>query len=105
MARATDAGGLDSDPSADFVVAVDPSGPEVESFAPEYTESLTPEVTVTARDPFGVWPGSTVTLDVDLNGDGDYVDAGEAGYARGYLGGKKAALEWFLPGGEGPPWR
>ena len=43
--------------------------------------STVPQVLVTASDLWGFGGTTTVTLDVDLNNDGDYSDPGETGYA------------------------
>jgi YD repeat-containing protein len=40
---------------------------------------------VTATDLYGFAASATVTLDVDKNNDGDFLDAGEAGYQTGTL--------------------
>ena len=49
------------------------------------TATLAPAVRVTAQDQFGLPSDATVTLDVDLNNDGNFTDAGETGYATGTL--------------------
>src|SRR5262249_36797893 len=53
--------------------------------APASTPDKSPQVTVTATDNVGLPAGATVSLDVDLNNDGDFLDAGESGYASGTL--------------------
>src|SRR5262249_11818327 len=57
-----------------------------------WTTSLAPVVEVTGSDPNGLPDGTTVTIDADLNGDGDFLDAGEAGYATGTLHGGAAFI-------------
>ncbi|MEX0978278.1 MAG: PhoPQ-activated protein PqaA family protein [Pirellulales bacterium] len=55
-----------------------PPAVEVSSLTP-YTPDVTPLVTVTATGTPGVPDGTVVTLDVDLNDDGDFGDPGELG--------------------------
>ena len=49
------------------------------------TNSLTPIVNVQASDLVGIPASATVTLDVDLNNDGNFTDTGETGYTTGTL--------------------
>jgi RHS repeat-associated protein len=76
-----------SDPSPAFLVTVDLTPPAVTLTAPATTTSKSPVVPVTASDNVGLPSGATVSLDVDLNNDGNFTDAGETGYASGTLGG------------------
>ncbi|NLF70850.1 MAG: hypothetical protein GX575_17605, partial [Candidatus Anammoximicrobium sp.] len=55
----------------------DATPPQVELEAPAMTDDPTPSVTVTASDANGLPDGTAVTIDVDLNNDGDFDDAGE----------------------------
>ncbi len=71
--------------SADFLVTIDRTAPAVAVSVPASTTSRGPVVRVTASDLNGLPNGTTVTLDVDLNNDGNFTDAGEAGYASGTL--------------------
>ena len=45
-----------------------------------FSIDLTPQLTVTAQSNAGVAQNALASIDVDLNGDGDFTDAGEAGY-------------------------
>ena len=51
----------------------------------DFTDDVTPHVTVTASDDLGLANGTMVSLDVDLNNDGDFNDAGELGRTHGTL--------------------
>ena len=53
----------------------------VSSLTP-YTADVTPLVTVTASGTPAVADGTVVNLDVDLNDDGDFADAGELGHTQ-----------------------
>ena len=59
--------------------------PAVQLAVPSTTTSLGPEVAVAAQSLLGFPAGATVTLDVDKNNDGDFLDPGETGYATGTL--------------------
>ena len=64
----------------EFVISViDVTPPTITLNAPAITNDDTPSVTVTATE------GDGVLLDVDLNHDGDFDDAGEMGYATAAL--------------------
>src|SRR5205823_5425898 len=76
-----------------FRVKVDLTAPAVTLTADASTYDLTPEVRVVATDLHGLADGTTVTLDVDLNNDGDFLDASESGYTTGTLTGGLALLE------------
>ncbi len=78
-------GGFTSLPAQDFLVTVDLTAPTVTASIAASTSSLGPQVRVTASDLNGLPNGTTVTLDVDLDNDGDFTDAGETGYASGTL--------------------
>ncbi len=60
---------------------------------PLLTSDSTPEVTVSAADANNLPDGTLVTLDVDLTGDGDFDDAGEAGYTTAALLSGSATFE------------
>jgi hypothetical protein len=82
-----------------FITDVAP--PTVSLTAPALTNSM-PSVTVTASDSgSGVPDGTTVGLDVDLNNDGDFADAGEANYMISPLTGGSATFRVFPPLAEG----
>lgn len=50
-----------------------------------FSIDTTPEVTVVASSPAGLADGTAVTLDIDLNNDGDYSDESELGRSAGTL--------------------
>jgi RHS repeat-associated protein len=84
--------GLTSAPAPDYLVTVDLTAPTVVLTAPATTATRGPQVRVTASDlnglpnAGGLYPsGETVSLDVDLNNDGNFTDAGESGYATATL--------------------
>jgi RHS repeat-associated protein len=92
--------GVTSLPSPDFLVTVDLTPPAITVSVPASSSSLRPPVRVTASDLNGL-PNNTiaVTLDVDLNNDGQFTDAGESGYATGTLtNGTALILLPTLPG-------
>ncbi len=64
-----------------YRLAIDATAPAVALVAPSTTYENAPEIRVQASDLYGIPSGATVTLDVDLNNDGNYTDAGETGYA------------------------
>ena len=66
--------------SPSFAVTVDETAPAVSLTVPATTVDLKPQVTVTATDLVGIAATTTVTLDVDLNNDGNFTDPGETGY-------------------------
>ena len=59
--------------------------------------STVPALRSPASDRWGFAPTTTVTLDVDLNGDTDYADAGETGYAAAALAGGAALFAGYTP--------
>ncbi len=79
--------------TAPFRVKVDRTAPAVTLTTDATTYDLTPEVGVVATDLNGIADGTTVTLDVDLNNDGDFADTGETGYASSTLTGGLALFE------------
>jgi RHS repeat-associated protein len=79
---ASDSGGVLSDPSQTLPITVDNTAPTVTVSAVP-TTSLAPTVSVQVSDPVGVPAGATVTLNVDLNNDGNFTDPNETGYASG----------------------
>ncbi len=84
--RATEAlGGVTSAFTQDFLATVDLTGPKVTLNVAASTASRAPQVRVNASDLNGLPNGTTVTLDVDTNNDGNFTDAGETGYAAGTL--------------------
>jgi YD repeat-containing protein len=85
-----------SPPSPPFLAAVDLTAPTLTLTAPATTTSLGPQVLVTARDLNPLPDGTTVTVDVDTNNDGNFTDSGESGYASGTL--KDGAVTITLPG-------
>lgn len=58
-----------------------------------YTDDLTPHVTVTAAGPVVLTNGTQVVLDVDLNNDGDFDDAGELGRTLSTLFNNKSVFQ------------
>src|SRR5262249_356497 len=73
------------DQSAEFLVVIDLTPPAVTVSVPQPTYSLAPEIRVTATD-FNVLPnGTQVRIDVDLDNDGDYLDANESNYTTASL--------------------
>jgi RHS repeat-associated protein len=77
--------GVTSEPTKEFFVTVDRTGPTVTASVPASTSSLAPQVRVVARDLNGLPDGTAVAVDVDLNNDTDYLDANEANYASATL--------------------
>jgi hypothetical protein len=63
-------------------LACTPFKATVDLTAPTVTISVPPVVNVTATDANGLPNGTTVTIDVDTNNDGNFTDPGETGYAR-----------------------
>ena len=57
--------------------------------------SLHPQLTVTATDAVGLPATGTVTLDVDLNNDGNFTDPGETGYQMATLSNGVAVFNVF----------
>jgi hypothetical protein len=76
----------------DFLATVDLTPPAVTLSALTPTTSRGPQVHVGVTDRYGIPNGTTFTLDVDLNNDGNFTDAGEAGYASGTLTGGQATI-------------
>ena len=68
-----------------FFVNVDTTAPTLAIVLPENQYSLQPTLRVVATDLYPFAPTTTVTLDVDLNNDGDFLDAGELGHSLGLL--------------------
>src|SRR5262249_19229392 len=76
------ASGLTSDMSQPFLVNIDRTAPTVTLTVPGSTNSFTPPARVVVTDNAGgggIPATGTVTLDVDLNNDGDFADPGELG--------------------------
>ncbi|MFL5242523.1 MAG: SBBP repeat-containing protein [Gemmataceae bacterium] len=88
-------GGLTSALSKDFLVKVDLTAPTLAVIAPAQTTSFGPVVQVNASDLGGLAANAAVTVDVDKNNDGDFLDAGESGYASGTL--KDGTVSITLP--------
>jgi hypothetical protein len=79
--------------STDNVVLYDGTAPVVTLTVADYSKSNHPTATVTATDAgLGAPDGTLVYLDVDLNDDGDFTDAGELGLATGTLTDGSATL-------------
>ncbi|MBI3837507.1 MAG: hypothetical protein HY288_06200 [Planctomycetia bacterium] len=74
--QAVDSQGLSAALDLPFTLSTTPPTVSVATIA-SFTDDLTPHVTVTASDPLGLANGTQVSLDVDLNNDGDFADAGE----------------------------
>ena len=68
-----------------------------------FTVDVTPHVTVTSSDAGGLANGTQVRLDVDLNNDGDFTDAGETNRTLStlYSGGSYFQLNPALPATDG----
>ncbi len=86
----TDSTGATSDLSRERQVTVDLTAPTVAASILNPTSggtlsTLAPTVFVTASDAVGIPANATVSIDVDLNDDGNFTDPGEAGYATGTL--------------------
>ena len=77
--------GFVSQLSRTTLVTVDLTPPTVTLKAPSATASLAPEIEVWASDLVGFAPGATVSIDADRNGDSDFDDPGEIGYATAAL--------------------
>ncbi|MCL4190247.1 MAG: PKD domain-containing protein [Thermoguttaceae bacterium] len=82
--------------SAVATMVVDLAAPAVTLSAPSFTSDVTPDVVIAATDANGLPNGTAVTLDVDLNDDGDFSDLNEAGYLQGELTGGTVTLT--IPG-------
>ncbi|VTR91659.1 rhs repeat-associated core domain protein : YD repeat protein OS=Planctomyces limnophilus (strain ATCC 43296 / DSM 3776 / IFAM 1008 / 290) GN=Plim_1050 PE=4 SV=1: SBBP: SBBP: RHS_repeat: RHS_repeat: RHS_repeat: RHS_repeat: RHS_repeat: RHS_repeat: RHS_repeat: RHS_repeat: RHS_repeat: RHS_repeat: RHS_repeat: RHS_repeat: RHS_repeat: RHS_repeat: RHS_repeat: RHS_repeat: RHS_repeat: RHS_repeat: RHS_repeat [Gemmata massiliana] len=74
-----------SAPSAPLTFTLDTTAPGVAVSVATQTYDRRPPITVTASDLYGLSTAGTVVLDVDLNGDNDYLDPGEANFATGTL--------------------
>jgi hypothetical protein len=78
-----------TDPALDFgeeqftIDVVPSTAADVSLTVNSTPDDSTPLLTVTAGDADGIAQGAMVTIDVDLNYDGDFTDAGEQGYATG----------------------
>jgi RHS repeat-associated protein len=81
----TTVSGLTSPPSPPFLVTVDRTAPALTLTVPASTASKKPQVLVAASDLNGLPDGTTVSIDVDTNNDGNFTDSGESGYATGTL--------------------
>jgi RHS repeat-associated protein len=91
--------GFSSPPSQPYIVVVDKTPPTVSFTAPATTASKGPSIVVTASDLNGLPDGTTVTVDVDKNNDGNFTDPGETGYTSGTLTGGTAVIPLpALPG-------
>lgn len=71
----------------------DVASPVVTLSAPVATQDAMPSVTVSATDNDVLSDGTTVLLDVDLNNDGDFLDALEVGYTTSSLVGGAATFD------------
>lgn len=71
---------------------VDMTSPEIVIDVARYTQDRTPEIRVEATDPSGIREGSVVLLDIDLNNDGDFEDAGEVSYSLSLMMGGVATV-------------
>ncbi len=67
--------------------------PTVSLSVAAFTSDDTPAVTVTATDNDSLHDGTVVALDIDLTDDGDFDDAGEAGYVTATLAGGSATFD------------
>jgi RHS repeat-associated protein len=71
--------------TAPITVTLDTTAPSISLTVATQTYDVTPDVLVTASDLVGFPSPVTVTLDVDLNNNGNYTDGGESGYATAVL--------------------
>ena len=55
---------------------------------------MAPQVRITTSDLNGLPNTTTFALDVDLNNDGNFTDAGESNYATGTLTDGTAVVTW-----------
>jgi RHS repeat-associated protein len=85
------ASGVTSAESSVFKVTVDLTAPTVALSVATSTYDTSPQVRVTATDNNGL--STTATLDVDLNNDGDFADAGETGYSAAAFSGGVAIFD------------
>ncbi|MBA4191276.1 MAG: hypothetical protein C0467_25115 [Planctomycetaceae bacterium] len=76
-------------------VTVDTTAPSVTLATDNPSGGTRPTITVSATDSGGIAESSTVTLDVDLNNDGDFSDSGETGYATAPLVGGIATFNSY----------
>jgi RHS repeat-associated protein len=79
------ASGETSPLTAPITVTLDTTAPSISLSVATQTYDVTPDVLVTASDLVGFPSPETVTLDVDLNNNGNFTDAGESGYATAVL--------------------
>jgi hypothetical protein len=85
--------------AADTLITVDTTGPTVLLAVDSSTASRAPIVEVSALDTFGLASSPTLTVDVDLNNDGDFTDAGETAFGSTTLSGGQARVALpLLPG-------
>jgi RHS repeat-associated protein len=84
--------GLPSARCAPVRVTVDTTPPTVTLTVPPPGTDPRPAIRVQATDRNGLPNGTTVTLDVDLNNDGDFADPGETGYTTATLQNGQAAF-------------
>src|SRR5262249_37134317 len=75
-----DAGNGPSVESTPFLVTIDQTAPALTLYNDATTYSTSPQLWVNSTDR-SLPASTTVTIDVDLNNDGDFLDAGESGYA------------------------
>jgi RHS repeat-associated protein len=85
------ASGVTSVESSVFKVTVDLTAPTVALSVATSTYDTSPQVRVTATDNNGV--STTATLDVDLNNDGNFTDAGETNYSSAAFSGGVAVFD------------
>lgn len=77
-----------------LTITTTPNRPPVVTLAaPPVTNDSTPEITVSVTDPDGpIANGTTVSLDLDRNNDGDFSDPGETNAALGTATGGSATI-------------
>jgi hypothetical protein len=79
-------GGQDGSSYGVYAQRFDAAPPVVIVSVTSPTSETTPNVVITVTDTgAGILEGEPIVLDVDLNNDGDYADAGELNYASGTL--------------------
>lgn len=83
-----------------YVVFGDSAAPSVSASIASITNDSTPDVTVSVDDAgrSGEWDDRTVSLDVDLDNDGDFDSAGESAHTTGTVGAGTIALNTLTDG-------
>jgi len=96
-------GGATSGDSATLPVIVDTTTPSLALRGPDSPHDRVPALRLSASDRNGL--GTTATLDIDLNNDGDYSDTGETGVATATVVGGTAVFRNYAMLPVGSPWQ